>query len=138
MLEELHPQFSVLAKGEPAESLEIAAVRARFSNVPDEYLTLAREATELELQHESGAYVRIWGPLGCVDMDEGYDISTRFPDAVPIGDNGGGKVLFYMNGKEGFGIYCTGYGDLSAEDAVRAADSLRTLLTNAQGATVIP
>ena len=66
-------------------------------------------------------------------MDEGYDISKRIAGAIPVGDDGGGKVIFYMNGQDGFGLYHVGYGDLDAEDAVFMASGLSDLLEQAAG-----
>ena len=60
-------------------------------------------------------------------MDHAYGISKRIAGAIPIGDDGGGKVIFYMNGKKGFGLYHVGYGDLDAEDATFAAPNLSAL-----------
>lgn len=125
--------FQVLAKGPTADNAEIQALRQHFGNVPADYLEIVSEATEIELQHEQGQYVRIWGPIGCVEMDEGYGIRSRIPDAFPIGDDGGGHVIFYADCSKGFGLYHVGYGDLDREDAVWIAPSLREFLTNGIG-----
>jgi len=133
MLESLDKTLRVLVKQPPATNSQVSMLRTRYPSVPGEYLALIGEATEIELQHQNGQYLRIWGPDGCIEMDNGYNISKRIAGAVPIGDDGGGKVLFYMNGKKGFGVYHVGYGDLDAEDAVFAAPSLSALLEQAVG-----
>ena len=133
MLESLHNSFRLLASQPGATAEQIAELKSRFPSVPDEYVKLVEEATEIELQHETGQYIRIWGPGGCIEMDEGYDISKRILGAVPIGDDGGGKPIFYMNGKSGHGLYHVGYGDLDAEDAVFTAPSLTAFLQQAVG-----
>jgi hypothetical protein len=133
VLELLHRSIYLLAKQPAASGDEIALFNLRFPSAPEEYLKLVEEATEVELQHEQGQYIRIWGPSGCIDMDEGYNIAARMPSAIPIGDDGGGKVLFYLNGTCGRGLYHVGYGDLAAEDAIFTAPNLTELLQRAVG-----
>jgi hypothetical protein len=133
MLDLLDASFLVLAKGPAADAAQIASVRQRFATVPREYLELAVEATEIELQHKGGQYIRIWGPKGCIEMDEGYGIGQRIPGAIPIGDDGGGQVIFYLDGKQGFGLYHVGYGNLDCGAAVYVARSLADLLTRSIG-----
>jgi hypothetical protein len=62
MLNLLDASFRVLAKGPAADAAQIASVRQRFATGPREYLEFAVEATEIELQHKGGQYIRIWGP----------------------------------------------------------------------------
>ncbi len=133
MLESLAKSLRVLASQPGATSEQVAELKGRFPSAPDEYLKLVEEATEIELQHENGQYIRVWGPGGCIEMDDGYDISKRIHGAFPIGDDGGGKVIFYMKGKRGHGLYHVGYGDLDAEDAVFTAPTLTAFLQQAVG-----
>jgi hypothetical protein len=105
----------------------------KFGSVPDEFLEMVREATEIEIQHDNGTYLHFWGPSACIELDEAYEISKRIKGAFPIGDDGGGRVIFYMDGKHGFGIYLVGFGDLDADDAIWVAASLSDLLTGAKG-----
>lgn len=133
MLDFLPKTLRVLASQPGATTEQVTELKGRFSSVPEEYLKLVEEATEIELQHENGQYVRIWGPSGCIEMDEGYKISKRINGAIPIGDDGGGKVIFYMKGKRGDGLYHVGYGDLAAEDAVFTAPSLTAFLQQGVG-----
>ena len=133
MLTDLHQSFTVLASESKADSDAVGRLNERFPLVPNEYTVLAEEVTELELQHVNGQYLRIWGPDGCIDQDEGYEISQQISGAIPIGDDGGGQVIFYMEGHHGFGLYHVGYGDLDAEDAIWVARSLKELLCDAKG-----
>jgi hypothetical protein len=120
--------------GPPATDEQIQAAVTHFGTLPKEFMELVREVTELEVQHRNGPYLRIWGPSGCVEMDEGYQIRQRIPSAMPIGDDGGGKVLFYSHGSRGHGLYCVGYGDLDINDATWVSATLGDLLENAKGA----
>ncbi len=68
-----------------------------------------------------------------MEMDEAYGVSRRIARGIPIGDDGGGRMLIYMQGEHGEGLYLAGYGDLDREDCLWLTDSLSTLLVNAQG-----
>ena len=133
MLSKLHSSFTILATESPASSNEIAQLKVRFPEFPSEFVTLVEQATELELQHKDGQYIRIWGPEGCIDQDEGYEISRQMPGAVPIGDDGGGRVIVYLKGAQGFGLYFAGYGDLDSEDATWVSSTLEELLCEEKG-----
>ena len=113
----------------------MADLRERFPNVPQEYVELVSEGTEIQLQDATGRYFRIWGPSGCIEMDEAYGISQRIPNAISIGDDGGGQVIFYHHGSHGFGVYCVGYGNLDADDAIWIAPTLIDVLSRATGIT---
>lgn len=125
--------FSVLAHRSPASNADVAALTRHFPFIPKEYLDLVAQATEVEVQHQSGQYLRIWDPLDCIEMDEGYHIRKYISDAIPIGDDGGGQVIFYMNGHNGFGLYHVGYGNLGRDDAVWISANLSDLLLKATG-----
>jgi hypothetical protein len=134
MLENLHKGMDILGRQPGADEQHIALLQKRFPTVPQDYVDLAREATDLELATPNGRYLRLWGPMGTLDMDEGYEISSRIPGAIPIGDDGSGKVLFFANGHEGHGLYRVGYGDLDMEDAEWIAESLSALIFEGRGA----
>ena len=55
---------------------------------------------------------------------------------LAIGDDEGGKVIFYAEGKEGFGLYLVGFGNLDLDDAVYIAPSLEALLIEGIGAEI--
>lgn len=133
MLNRITTSYKVLAKGPPATQEQIDTAIAHFGSLPQEFIDLTREATEVEIQHRGGQYLRIWGPPGCIEMDEAYGIRKRIPTAIPIGDDGGGRVLFYAYGNQGDGLYQVGYGNLDLSDAIWIAASLVDLLGNAKG-----
>lgn len=133
MLGDIDSSFTMLAKGHPASQAQIDTAVVYFGSLPQDFIDLVREATEVELQHRNGQYVRIWGPMGCINMDEAYGIRKRIPNAIPIGDDGGGHVLFFANGKQGEGLYHVGYGNLDLDDAIWIAESLGRFLAKAVG-----
>lgn len=135
MLDEIcrRGSFKILASQSAASPDDISNLQSCFGNIPHEYLALVCESTEIELQHVGGQYVRIWGPTGCIEMNEGYGIGRRLPGAIPIGDDGGGRVIFYGDGHFGPGLYHLGYGNLDRDDAIWIAPSLRHFLIEAEG-----
>ena len=66
-------------------------------------------------------------------MDEAYDVSLRIPDAIPVGDNGGGAMLIYLNGDSGQGLYRVSYGDIEVASALLISPTLSALLTRGLG-----
>ena len=90
MLSRINNSYDLLAKGPPARPERFNALLAYFGSIPQEYVELAAEATEVEIQHRKGQYIRIWVPLGCMEMDEEYGVRRRITDAFPIGDDRGG------------------------------------------------
>lgn len=133
MIKSIHSSLQILASAPPAGANEVTLLQKYFGAIPTDYLQLVSEATEIELHHANGQYLRIWGPIGCIEMDEGYGIRQRIPGAVPIGDDGGGQVIFYQRGKQGFGLYHVGYGNLDGDDAIWMAPTLTIFLTKCVG-----
>ncbi|PQO46658.1 1,3-beta-glucan synthase regulator [Blastopirellula marina] len=125
--------FKILAVQPAATPDQVQKLNDYFGQCPPEYVDLIYKATEIEMQHSEGQYVRIWGPLGCIEMDKGYGIRQYMPSAFPIGDDGGGHIIFFAEGKHGYGLYYVGYGDLDLDDAIWIAPDLRTFLVNAEG-----
>ncbi|MBC2582757.1 SMI1/KNR4 family protein [Clostridium sp. DJ247] len=135
---ELSDNFSVDAKEEPPSEEQIKELE-KFSSIeiPLDYLELVREATEVEIKVKDEMYIRIWGPIDSIEMNEAHYIQEYIPNSLAIGDDEGGNVLLYVNGKKGFGLYMVGFGDLDIEDAVLVAPSLRDLLVNNIGIDVV-
>ena len=133
MIPPFHKTIKVLASLPAATPQQLRAVKNKFPDIPDEYIRLMSQATEIELGLPNDRYLRIWEPGGCIDMDEGYSISRSMPDAIPIGDDGGGRVIFYAVGSNGFGLYRVGFGVLDLEGATWIAPNLEALLYRGVG-----
>jgi hypothetical protein len=131
-LHEVGPEYRVLAAGSAASPEDILDATRHFGSLPAGYIDLVKKVTELELEHAGGQYIRIWGPAGCVEMDEAYDIRRRMPGTVPVGDDGG-RVIFYGEGPCGIGLYYVGWGVLDTNESVWIANDLRSLLLHAEG-----
>jgi hypothetical protein len=134
----IHPRTRILARKGPAEEADLLAAQKRFGPLPDEYVAIVREVTELELEFENGRYFRVWGPSGCVEMDEGYAIAAQVPGAIPIGDDGGCQFVYYGQGNKGWGLYCMDYGDIDPDEGVWIAASLEGLLADQDGSKRLP
>lgn len=57
-------------------------------------------------------------------MDEAYGISNAIPNAITIGDNGGGEVIVIVNNA----VYRVGYGALDSDELEYGAESMEELL----------
>jgi len=126
-------RFRVLAAESAASRADKEALCRHFENATEEYLELIDEATNIELEHADGQYLRFWGPSLCIEMDVGYGMRKRMGNIFPIGDDGGGRVIFYGKGKNGQGLHFVGYGDLDIEDATFFSTSLEQFLRTADG-----
>ncbi|GKQ97318.1 SMI1/KNR4 family protein [Aeromonas hydrophila] len=121
----------------PASTVDdIIALHNYFSGVdiPQEYIDFITQLTEAEILVLDGSYVRIWSAIGCIEMNSAYNIQKYIPGSIAIGDDEGGKVVFYANGKEGFGLYKVGFGDLDINAAEWISPSLVSFLIDGIGA----
>ena len=73
------------------------------------------------------------GPIDCIEMNEAHDIQKYIPNSLAIGDDEGGMALLYIDGKEGFGLYTVGFGNLDIEETIKIAPSLKVLLIDCVG-----
>ncbi|MEE3664907.1 hypothetical protein V2I52_23885 [Brenneria sp. g21c3] len=67
-------------------------------------------------------------------MNESYHIQKYIPDAIAIGDDERGQVIFYATEGDGYGLYKVGFKNLDIEDAVFISNSLYDLLMKGNGA----
>ena len=68
-----------------------------------------------------------------LELNREYHVARYLPQALAIGDDGGGGLFLHMAGAAGKGLYYCRAGDLDAAEAVKIADSLRGLLAEGQG-----
>ena len=132
-LSQIHQHFKLLQYQRRADAAEIDQLVAKYPHVPTDYLELVSDATEIEMGWQGGQYLRVWNPAGCVEMDEGYGFSERIEGAIPLGDNGGGGALVYMEGERGWGLYLVDYGNIGRSEAKWIAVSLSSLLIEGEG-----
>lgn len=127
MLDRLHPDIKVLAQRLGATDAEIASLKLRYPLFPSVLLRLMSIATELELAYR-GTYLRLYGPVGCAEMDDAYHTSERIPAAMVIGDNGGSQALIFLPSR---GICRVSYGAVDVDEVVFVAEQIEDLLFSA-------
>lgn len=137
ILNNLNEQYE-LVSSEPASSEEEIQQLIEFSKikVPEEYLTILRQQTEHTILVKNCKYERylyINSATACLDMNQSHEIQKWIPGSLGFGDDGGGTVLFYATGSNGFGVYAVGFGNLDIEDAIYLSESLESLLVYANG-----
>lgn len=134
ILKILHSNFRIDANESKATQDKIDTLK-QFSEVevPPDYLDIVNRMTEVETLVYGEKYIRIWSPSGCIEMNEEYQAQRYTPQSLAIGDDEGGSALIFMAGKEEFGLYKVGFGDLDADDAEYIASSLEEFLTTGTG-----
>lgn len=133
MLNRLDPGWTLVASRVRGTRSDFQTLLGRFPTLPQDYRKIAEHLTEYELKHASGQYFRIWPPTAVLEMDEAHHISRRIPGAMPVGDDGGDRVVLYWHGPEGFGLYRVGFGALDPDDVQYIAASLTDVLRHGAG-----
>ena len=105
-------------------------------DIPEEYLDIIRESTELEICVDKKKYFRLWGAKGCVELNDAYHIQKYIPDSLAIGDDECSNAVLYANGEKGPGLYIVPFNDLEADSMIYIAGSLRDFLVDGVGLDV--
>ncbi|UZQ49373.1 SMI1/KNR4 family protein [Clostridium kluyveri] len=111
----------------------------KFSEIeiPEDFLEIIREQTEIEINVDGKKYIRIWGADGCIEMNDAYNIQANIPNSLAIADDEGGNALIYTTGEKGFGLYVIAFNDLDVDELQYVASSLSDLLIKNIGIDVI-
>ncbi|MEC2077054.1 SMI1/KNR4 family protein [Metabacillus fastidiosus] len=138
ILDNISSVYTIDARKSPSKEEEIKELQD-FStiDVPTDYIEIIQLASDVELNISNQMYIRIWGALGCIEMNEAYEVQKYLPNSLAIGDDEGGGALIYLQGKDGFGIYYNRFADLDIEEAVKIAPSLTELLINNVGTDIL-
>lgn len=138
ILKELSNKYRIDAS-KPASNDEEIKKLVEFSdiNIPEDFLEVIRELTEVEINVDGEKYIRIWGADGCIDMNDAYSIQDNIPNSLAIADDEGGNALIYTTGDQGFGIYVIAFNDLDIDELQYVAGSLSELLKDNVGIDVI-
>lgn len=138
ILKELSNKYRIDAS-KPASNDEEIKRLVEFSviNIPEDFLQVIRELTDVEINVDGKKYIRIWGPCGCIDMNDAYSIQDNIPNSLAIADDEGGNALIYTTGEKGFGIYVIAFNDLDIDELQYVAGSLSELLKDNVGIDVI-
>ena len=132
---DLNKKFRVDAYQPASSELDIKEMTNYFRAmvIPYEYISVVSQMSEAEILVPGKTYLRLWGAKGCVEMNAAYEIQKYIPCALAIGDNEGGEVILYCEGKNGFGLYKVGFGNLDINDAKFISTSLTSLLVEGVG-----
>ena len=129
ILQKLSNKYKIDAS-KPASNDEEIKKLIEFSdiNIPEDFLEVIRELTEIEINVDGEKYIRIWGAEGCIDMNDAYRIQDNIPNSLAIADDEGGNALIYTTGDQGFGLYVIAFNDLDIDELQYVSDSLSELL----------
>jgi hypothetical protein len=134
ILNNLEKNIKVEAYDKPSTEVEIEAMLNKSPiELPLEFAKIIREKSEIEICINEEKILRIWGALGCIEMNETYNIQKYLPKAWAIGDDEGGYAIVYAQGNKGFGVYAVSFSDLDDSEKVYIAPSLYDLLVKGIG-----
>lgn len=138
IIDRMDERFRMETRNEE-ESLEVLHrfVKVEGIKIPEEYINVIKEGSDMEISVDDEMYIRLWGAEGCVEMNEAYNIQAELPNSLAIGDDEGGSAIIYMKGKKGEGLYVVGFGELDVEGARYLAPTLRDLLVKGEGVGVL-
>jgi hypothetical protein len=140
MLQRLSPRFSVRDAAHAASSSGIVALEGLFEAagfpMPDDYRSLLREATDIELAVDGDHFLRVWGPEQALDRNAGHLIQRYFR-GVAFADDEGTRVYVLTDGASGPGVYRTWFGDLDPTEALFIARGVEALLVGGEGADLL-
>lgn len=110
----------------------------QFSSIviPNEYIEIIREKTEIEILVDGKKYVRLWGAAGCIEMNSAYYIQKYIPNSLAIGDDECCNVLLYANGEKGFGVYSVALNDLETDGMIYISNSLKGFFVDGVGVEI--
>lgn len=136
ILNNLNEQYEIVSS-EPASSEEQIQQLIEFSEikVPEEYINIIRQQTELSIRIRSCSYecyIYIESAAECINLNESYEIQKWIPDSLAIGTDEGLHLLIYATGSKGFGIYAVEY-TFDMKNSIYLSDSLESLLIHADG-----
>lgn len=137
ILNELGGLFKVVTSNIKSSGVGIDEL-IQFSkiDVPEEFIQIIKQKTELEIQVDDKKYIRIWGANGCIEMNAAYSIQKYIPNSLAIGDDECCNVMLYASGHEGFGVYMVSLSDLDVDEMVFIANSLEDFFVKGKGLDV--
>ena len=138
ILKELSNKYRIDAS-KPASNDDEVERLVKYSdiNIPEDFLEIIRELTEIEINVDGEKYIRIWGADGCIEMNDAYCIQDNIPNSLAIADDEAGNALIYTTGDKGFGIYIIAFNDLDIDELKYVSGSLSELLKDNVGIDVI-
>lgn len=134
ILEQLNEDINVVVANISSTKSEIEEMLMKSPIIiPNEYIEIISQKSELEISIKNEKILRIWGATGCVEMNEAYNIQTYLPDSWAIGDDEGGYAIVYSKNNDKIGVYAISFGDLDENEKIFIASSLFELLVKGVG-----
>ena len=124
MLEQLNSEFR-LVDHKPPSLIALQTLREE-RRISEQLAELYREVGEFDVEGPNPRYFRIWPAGEILEIDDAYGVSKALPGAVPIGSDGGGKLIV-MRGEA---VFSVGYGALAESSLHPLAASLEEFLRN--------
>lgn len=124
MLEQLNPEFRLVDQKPPSPRALLSLREARA--ISEDLAELYGEVGEIDVEGPEPRYFRIWTANEILEIDDAYGVSRAIPGAVPIGSDGGGKLIV-MRGEA---LFSVGYGALAESSLRPLAASLGSFLKN--------
>ena len=138
IIKQISSRYNIYGKDIPSSKKLIKEI-TKFStiSIPDDYIKLLNEATEIKISIEDLKYIMIWGVERCIEMNDAYEIQKYIPESLAIADDGDGNTLIYATGEIGFGLYIIALNDLEVDELQYVASSISDLLINNIGIDII-
>lgn len=137
ILYNLKENISIEAGGKASSEIAIEEMIIKSPiEIPDEYMELIREVSELEISIYGVKILRLWGASGCIEMNEAYNIQKYLPRSWAVGDDEGGYAVVYASEDGKTGVYAVPFSDLDDNEKIFIAPSLFDFLVKGIGAAV--
>lgn len=124
MLENLPANFRIMDRElpSPTELASLIAIRP----LPADVVRLYEEVSSVDIEGPEPRYFRFWSPDEVLEIDTAYGVSAAVPRSIPIGSNGGGRLIIVRDGR----VFSVGYGALHEDQLRLLANSLKEFLQN--------
>lgn len=133
----LHPRFTLVAREAAASDQEIAKLIAFADaiglHLPEAYLGLLKEATEIHLSSPNTRAIHLWGPDRTIEKNETSGFQRYLPQALAIGDDQDRAAYVLMTGYDGPGFYLSRLVAPDMSEATLIAPSLADFLKDGVG-----
>ena len=135
ILNNLKEKIRIKVNEKASSELEIEEMITKSPiKIPNEFIEIIREKSELELTIDGNKILRIWGASGCVEMNDAYNIQKYLPRSWAIGDDEGGYAIVYaIDDNEKTGVYAVSFSDLDDNEKIFIAPSLFYFLAKGTG-----